>query len=1060
MKFETLIKRKNNAESYKMQIDVIQKEIEELKSKISMTMFEEEKNTLLLDKKNKEKELTELSNSYSDKRTSIEDEIEKKREELLKEIEERERKAISRDDYEKILKEKSEKEQDLKDCSAKIDDLQFKINEVVKKSEEFGYDLDVASLAKKLEEQVAYKTYLNEEMNELNQKISSSIIKEDNLEMLKDDYYRKIRLQDLSYDNLEKWYEKDKEELSKNGKNNEKQEIDMVKEINQDEKTIETEDDNKILTDKEENDKYVKTSSNIEKQNEPIEENKPTNEETKSKKQDYKEAPGVPKTEENITVNAEEDKNIYSNSYETNLDEYKNMLEIYNEHVNDYADYTYTQYLNGEIPYSEYEKVGLGLAQEYKTMKEAYKKIKDRYDIESKRNVKANNEKNIPLNKWPINISQELIDDAISRDIYEPEGQEWEMFLKEHGIDSTKLEYAKAEKVNEENKKSAWHSELTEEQIEELKAENIRPGDNEYRQYLLEHGINPKEKSEKEVENNKIEKPEEPIKPGMVMEKENEEGKVPPRENNLPIKSGLQVYNQVLQEVGNIKGRKAIAAHDFLNKFGLIGKLGAWGIRILTGRKKEIKRIEEILDDLPEEDLNLMMDDCLTKNNDSRPIIDYKVNDIFLRALGNKLERERTGQDPKLAEREQELKEALKEQREKLSKVTSEEEKVNINKLINAISNDKEFIHDKRIGLRRRKELVDQGRDLKSYDKKDNIKGGTRADRNPDNREEIKELASIEQIKLKAENEGDKTKAAIAKDKMEDYMGSKTIYKFGLNGKIKASIGAFESPTCKVELLSQQRNMTPEILHALTVAGIISLKQFTDFMNQQNLINSQINVVNGKSGQQISDLKGMANSSTIDTAKSTLNKDALDVQIGGERTSSFVGNFRADSSAYRESDANMISISDKTIADIKNFKPSGNSSWEKLASIFQKKSEIGESGGKQVAEALEKAATGYYSNPGHIVSGAGVDHAATSAIERAAGSINNDNAELNSLMANVCKKIGELTPNLINNIRLNLKPLLLTLVPTASKVTQEAIEEKGKKTQETNNKSNEENGQR
>lgn len=62
--------------------------------------------------------------------------------------------------------------------------------------------------------------------------------------------------------------------------------------------------------------------------------------------------------------------------------------------------------------------------------------------------------------------------------------------------------------LKNKNEKINWHPKLTKEQIEELIAETIKPGDNEYDQYLWNHGINPFEKEEpKETNNEEKEKP-------------------------------------------------------------------------------------------------------------------------------------------------------------------------------------------------------------------------------------------------------------------------------------------------------------------------------------------------------------------------------------------------------------------------------------------------------------------------------------------------------------------------------------------------------------------------
>lgn len=215
MSFKSIINMKKNAEVYKEQIDEANKKNEELKSKIAMTMFDEEKKMLVSEKDRRETELEELKSSYSEKRAHIYEELKKQKAIFEKEIEIIENRKIYQKAYDSFLESKKKKETELNECTLKIKELQGKINSSVEKSEELGYDLNVASIAKKLEEQVAYKTYLNEEIEELNSKIKSSIVIEKNMEKLKYINYLKVRLPNLSYDNLEDWYEIEKEEFNK-----------------------------------------------------------------------------------------------------------------------------------------------------------------------------------------------------------------------------------------------------------------------------------------------------------------------------------------------------------------------------------------------------------------------------------------------------------------------------------------------------------------------------------------------------------------------------------------------------------------------------------------------------------------------------------------------------------------------------------------------------------------------------------------------------------------------------------------------------------------------------
>ena len=70
----------------------------------------------------------------------------------------------------------------------------------------------------------------------------------------------------------------------------------------------------------------------------------------------------------------------------------------------------------------------------------------------------------------------------------EPGDPEYIQYLQNHGITPTKEDYIK----KQETKDIEYDSRLTEEQIEELRAEGLEPGDPEYDMYLRNHGIEPK----------------------------------------------------------------------------------------------------------------------------------------------------------------------------------------------------------------------------------------------------------------------------------------------------------------------------------------------------------------------------------------------------------------------------------------------------------------------------------------------------------------------------------------------------------------------------------------
>ena len=215
MDFNLLIDKKGNAEVYNEQIKTLKNEISELKTKMELTMFNEEKQQYKQEIDSKNQEIEECQNKYNEKKTLIEADIEKAKVEFENECSEIEKRKITKADYEKIEKDKEAKEKEIEDCSKEISELQEKINSVTSKAESLGYDLDIASIAKKLEEQVAYKTYLQEEKNEIAQKLKDAIVIKDNMDELKYVSYSKMRLANLNYDNLENWYEKEQENIEK-----------------------------------------------------------------------------------------------------------------------------------------------------------------------------------------------------------------------------------------------------------------------------------------------------------------------------------------------------------------------------------------------------------------------------------------------------------------------------------------------------------------------------------------------------------------------------------------------------------------------------------------------------------------------------------------------------------------------------------------------------------------------------------------------------------------------------------------------------------------------------
>ena len=225
--FKLLISKKENAEAYKDGIDDLQKEINDIKSRIDLSMIAEEKNILNKEKEQKTIELETLRVSYQQKRENIEYEINNVKQSLLEHIEETESKLISKEEHDKLNEEKINKEAELLECENDIKEVKEELKSLIDKDN--GYEQDTVTLSKKLDNLTAYKAYIKEEIEEINGKLTDKFIIEENLEEIKYIKNMKIRLADLSYDTIENWVEKEQEFYSEIKGENEISKVDPTK---------------------------------------------------------------------------------------------------------------------------------------------------------------------------------------------------------------------------------------------------------------------------------------------------------------------------------------------------------------------------------------------------------------------------------------------------------------------------------------------------------------------------------------------------------------------------------------------------------------------------------------------------------------------------------------------------------------------------------------------------------------------------------------------------------------------------------------------------------------
>ncbi|MBR6072838.1 MAG: hypothetical protein IKP76_00770 [Bacilli bacterium] len=106
---------------------------------------------------------------------------------------------------------------------------------------------------------------------------------------------------------------------------------------------------------------------------------------------------------------------------------------------------------------------------------------------------------------WDPRLTEEQILDAYSRDIYEPVGQEYEMFLREHGLDPIKVETKTEPK---------WDPRLTDEQIAYAYSRDIyEPVGPEYEMFLSDLGLSKPSTTVEPVKEEKVEEPKPVIQP-------------------------------------------------------------------------------------------------------------------------------------------------------------------------------------------------------------------------------------------------------------------------------------------------------------------------------------------------------------------------------------------------------------------------------------------------------------------------------------------------------------------------------------------------------------------
>ncbi len=399
---------------------------------------------------------------------------------------------------------------------------------------------------------------------------------------------------------------------------------------------------------------------------------------------------------------------------------------------------------------------------------------------------------------------------------------------------------------------SKWHPDLTQDQIDELVAEGLEPGDQEYDQYLRQHGIDPNKYKDKNPKGKEgTGKTNNPTPPGPTgKEGEGKGGTIPtppgptgkegegkggtnptppgPGEKpieepkNLPVRSFWEIYNDTCTEhVGSIAHTINKLAHmkilpakqeDTVHKvlsgilvpLKFVAKPLAKIPNAIMGTDKKIKEMQENIDGLKLEEFQVLvqspekvneMFNAHVKDTFDRDYLDpqfmkqYKVNGAYLDTVRARLGRERGTAISYYTQQAQDAHTRMQELEEVGKDNWTPEQTNEYNQMVEIYQQSV----DEGKKFQRELDTFDEGAKKKSSSYR-NISGWFLAKFNPDNRDENAQMAELSKTRRETARVGDRTGVNALTGQMQQFSRDNTELKGGRKNYIDRGSYSIESP--------------------------------------------------------------------------------------------------------------------------------------------------------------------------------------------------------------------------------------------------------------------------